>query len=189
MGQTRRIQCTHLLVCIFSRVSRTLPIFCVGSIPAHLRHSDGGAEVAALLPVYNSIMLPELSPAVHADNGKILRWRSYGEVLRPFLRNGNSIETLAGDSLVLDGDSHVLDGDSHDGDGLIGGFLCVQRTSTCYIELSCGKALIRRIERNVYQGRAVPWMFNSTPGDCKGERACTPLYSSALVVRSCPHPV
>lgn len=55
------------------------------NLPAHVRHSKRGAEVAGLVPSYQKHSQPEASSSdpEHAKNAKRLLWAAYDQLLAP----------------------------------------------------------------------------------------------------------
>ncbi len=54
-------------------------------MPATARHSDEGAEVVGLIPVYGKPDAPTASTAQHADNARRILWPSMNLLLQPLL--------------------------------------------------------------------------------------------------------
>ena len=92
----------------------------IANLPAELRHSDGGMEVAGLIPTYSQHAKEGLSASTHGDNRKRLLWQCFRQLLSPLLAS-------AVDAGEVDGNVK----------GLRDGFRCVMHVAVhCAIVLS-----------------------------------------------------
>ena len=59
---------------------------------AHHRHGDEGADVAAMIPVYSTLMCPGALDSAHTANRRDVLWQSYQELLKPLAEYGQDAE-------------------------------------------------------------------------------------------------
>ncbi len=65
------------------------------NLPAAVRHSDEGAEVAGLVPVYGKTdPVAGATSAIHANNAKRILWTSMEQLFLPLLDTGTDGEEM-----------------------------------------------------------------------------------------------